>query len=112
MPSYGHYLFFFVFAMLIDKGNEFIGDALYPGFAVFGYIFAEAIFLEFFHLLNAFAADAADGYFSMLSFAEYAFYKFFATFFGEWREEQANEIAIVLRVEADVGRYYSAFDGL
>ncbi len=59
--------------MLVYKCYMLVGYALYTPFAVLGYVFAQAIFLQFFHMLYAIAPYAAYGYFCVFALGIYSF---------------------------------------
>ena len=68
-------------------------------------------FCNFFYLLNRIATDITDSYLGMFAFTIRFFQQFFPSFLGQWRNEQPDLVAIILRGDTDIGLHDGSFDG-
>src|SRR5262245_9824121 len=78
---YRHDLFFLRAEMLLYRRYEFVGHLLHIALGILSGVFAQAIFLQAFDMLNGIPPDIPDGYFGMFSFSLAFLYQFPSSFF-------------------------------
>ena len=82
-------------------------------FSIFGSVFAQTVFLQFLDLLNGIPADIADRNLCMFSLTVALFHEFFpSSFFCKRWQKQPDRVAVILRIDADVGSNDRTFDRL
>ena len=70
-----------------------------------------AVLAVFFDGFVCFAADCTDRNFGFLGFFADDFNKLFAAFLGKFGENKANELAVVRRIDAEIGLLNCFFGG-
>ena len=97
---YLHDFSFFGFEFGVDFIGEFFGQIVYFFFGAFCDVFRE---FGGFYFFSSIFADLADGYFGFFYFGGGGFYDFFTALFGERGDWDADEAAVIGRVEAEGG---------
>ena len=95
--------------MLVDLGDEAVGDLLDLIFESFHHIFRYA-FRFFLDVFVGFAANRADAHFGVFAFRFCFLHQFLPAFFRQRRDVDPNHRSVIRRSEAEVGAQDRLFD--
>ena len=80
--------------------SQFLNLGAISLFVVFG---NQIIFFQLFYFVKSISADIPDGYFILFRIFSGNFNQFFSSFFGKWRNWDADKLSVRYRIKPEVG---------